>query len=351
MPSPDILDFDRLLAPIRGDNACGADLRWEPIYQQIKEARPKEDRDAFGLDGPEVADWSPVVDLASDAVATQSKDLMLAAWLTEALVHLHGFAGFRDGLKLVNGLLENFWEGLYPRPDGDDLEPTAAPLVFLTAEGRGARLAIALRESPLTPDRDETYSWNYWNARQQIKGESVEAFALRAVEVEEKTRKFDEAIGRMSLDVTRQLYEDIQEGREELARLTKNLDGKFGEVAPGTSKLRDAANDCHTRVRIIFKDKGGFAESAEDESGGENGQAQGGISGPIKSREDAFRRLAEVAAFLRQREPQNPIYLLVERAVSWSRMPFDQLLGELIKDSSARGQVGELLGIKPPEGS
>jgi hypothetical protein len=30
-------------------------------------------------------------------------------------------------------------------------------------------------------------------------------------------------------------------------------------------------------------------------------------------------------------------------------MPFDQLLGELIKDAGARGQVGELLGIKPPE--
>ena len=81
---------------------------------------------------------------------------------------------------------------------------------------------------------------------------------------------------------------------------------------------------------------------------GGNGQARGRASGPISSREEAFNRLAEVAAFLRQKVPQSPIYLLVERAVSWSRMPFDQLLGALIKDAGTRGQVSELLGIEEP---
>jgi type VI secretion system protein ImpA len=137
----------------------------------------------------------------------------------------------------------------------------------------------------------------------------------------------------------------------ELARFTKNLNEKFGDVAPGTTKLRSALEDCLMRAKNIFKEKGGFdqADDAGEEGAyGGNGQAQGSASGPIRTREDAFRRLAEVAAYLRVKEPQNPIYLLVERAVAWSRLPFDQLLGELIKDSSARSQVGELLGIKPP---
>ena len=95
-------------------------------------------------------------------------------------------------------------------------------------------------------------------------------------------------------------------------------------------------------ARNIFKDKGGFAEppsGGEEESTSEsNGEAPGrSIAGPIRTRDDAFRRLAEVAAFLRQREPQSPIYLLVERAVSWSRMPFDQLLGRA--DQGRRRQV------------
>ena len=107
MASENILDFDRLLSSISADNPCGQDLRWEPIYQEIKDARPKDDRDAFGLDSPVIANWMPVIELTSDALASQSKDLMLAAWLTEALVHQYGFAGFRDGIKLINGLLED----------------------------------------------------------------------------------------------------------------------------------------------------------------------------------------------------------------------------------------------------
>jgi type VI secretion system protein ImpA len=352
MASQNILDFDRLLSPISADNPCGADLRWEPIYQEIKDARPKDDRDAFGLDSPEIANWTPVIDLTCDALATQSKDLMLAAWLTEALVHQYGFAGFRDGLKLINGLLEDWWDGLYPLPDGEDLEPRAAPLMFLTSDGRGARLPEALKEAPLAPGTEEVFSWNYWRARQPMPNEPVDAFALRAEEVAEKTRKFDEAASQVTFDFAKDLYEDLQQGKEELARFNRNLDARFNEAAPGTTKLRASLEDCLMRARNIFKDKGGFAEASdggEEGSSESNGEAPGSALGPIRTRDDAFRRLAEVAAFLRQREPQSPIYLLVERAVAWSRMPFDQLLGELIKDAGARGQVGELLGIKPPE--
>lgn len=355
MASDSILDFDRLLRPISDDNPCGADLRWEDTYQQIKDARPKQDRDAFGLDEVTVGEWPPVIELTSDALAERSKDLMLSAWLTESLVQVHGFAGLRDGLKLINGLIETFWDGLYPLPDGDDLEPRAAPLVFLTTEGSGARLPDTLKDVPLTPDRDEAFSWNYWRARQPMPKETSEKFALRSEEVQEKIAKFDGAVARMSLDAARKVYEDVQAAQQELARFDKILDERFKDVAPGTSGLRASLQECFVRVRAIYKEKGGFAESgsdaADDEgaSASSNGQSTGSV-GPIRTREDAFRRLAEVAAFLKLKEPQSPIYLLVERAVTWSRLPFDQLLSELIKDAGARHQVGELLGIKSPDG-
>jgi type VI secretion system protein ImpA len=352
MASPSTLDFDRLLAPISGDDSCGADLRWEPVYQELKDARPKDDRSAFENETQQIADWNPLLELSIETLSGSTKDLMIAAWLNEALVHRRGFAGFRDGIKLINALLANFWDGLYPRPQDGDLEPRVAPLVFLTTDGRGARLPNMLRETALTPDSDEVYSLNYWKARQRREGESVEAFGLRAAEVAEKTQAFDEAVTRMSLDFTRNLLEDMQQGHAELVQLNTTLDEKFGNLAPGTTALRGALEECLQRVKVIYKDKGGYDEAGGGDGGSsrENGQAAGTMSGPIKSREDAFRRLAEVANFLRQKEPQNPIYLLVERAVLWSRMPFEQLLAELVKDSSARDQVGELLGLKhPPE--
>jgi type VI secretion system protein ImpA len=105
----------------------------------------------------------------------------------------------------------------------------------------------------------------------------------------------------------------------------------------------------------MARDKGCLAEPV-DEAVADDGQEQDGAAaggapqaasaGPIQSREDAFRRLGEVSAYLRRTEPQSPVPLLIDRAISWGSLPFDQLLREMIKDESTRSQVSELLGLQ-----
>lgn len=73
---------------------------------------------------------------------------MLAAWLTEALMNQHGFAGCRDGFKLLNEFLEQFWDSVYPQvPDDGDLEIRLAPLVWCSIADRGGKLPLLLREA------------------------------------------------------------------------------------------------------------------------------------------------------------------------------------------------------------
>ena len=55
--------------------------------------------------------------LAGEALATRSKDLQLAAWLTEAQLGREGFAGLREGLELTRALIERFWDHLHPQAD------------------------------------------------------------------------------------------------------------------------------------------------------------------------------------------------------------------------------------------
>src|SRR5262245_48276616 len=115
---------DDLLNPIPGDNPGGANLRYAPIYDKIKDAR-REDDDAPQGDWQrdrKVADYKQVIKLAGEALATQSKDLQLAAWLTEAMLHQEGFAGLKQGLDLMRGLIENFWDTMYPEIEDGDLE-------------------------------------------------------------------------------------------------------------------------------------------------------------------------------------------------------------------------------------
>jgi type VI secretion system protein ImpA len=124
MGSPSVLDFDALLAPVPGDNPAGADLRADPcptsLHYAIKDARSAaraaERQQLAGEDGASPPDWRPVLRRGTEALAQKSKDLEVVAYLTEALVRLHGFAGLRDGFRLARELVERFWDGLYPCP-------------------------------------------------------------------------------------------------------------------------------------------------------------------------------------------------------------------------------------------
>ena len=125
MPLP-----DNLLNPIPGENPSGEDLRYTPIYDQIKEARREEEESEQGEWKTEIkkADYPLVVKLASEALASKSKDLQIAAWLTDALLRTEGFAGLKQGLELLRGLVGTFWDGLYPQLEDGDAELRAAPL-------------------------------------------------------------------------------------------------------------------------------------------------------------------------------------------------------------------------------
>ncbi len=136
-----------LLQPIAGDNPSGANLRYDPVYDQIKEARRQDDMGPQGDWQRErkVADYRQVVDLAGKAIAERSKDLQLAVWLTEAALHREKFAGLQQGLDLLRGMLEQFWDTLYPEIEDGDLEPRIVLLGWV-----GERLVEPVRFTPIT---------------------------------------------------------------------------------------------------------------------------------------------------------------------------------------------------------
>src|SRR2546425_1256477 len=142
MPSPEVLDFERLLAPIAEDAPTGADLRADPsptsLYYAIKDARSTaraaERQMVGGEEGSSGADWRPVLQHGTKALAEKTKDLEITAYLIEALVRLHGFAGLRDGFRLARELGERYWDGLYPVPDEEGVATRVAPLTGLNGE-------------------------------------------------------------------------------------------------------------------------------------------------------------------------------------------------------------------------
>src|SRR5260370_19960844 len=144
---------DHLLNPIAGENPSGASLRYAPLFDKIKEARREDDDAPQGERAHErkAADWKQVIKLAGEALATKSKDLQLAAWLTEATLRTEGFAGLLASLRFCQGLIETLWDSLYPELEDGDAEFRAAPLDWI-----GSRLDQPVRMVPMTR---KGYDW------------------------------------------------------------------------------------------------------------------------------------------------------------------------------------------------
>src|SRR6185503_13862978 len=136
LQKPPVVDLDLIFQPITGDNPSGQDQRYSGLYDEIREARRADENLNQGEWQTElkVADFPKVLNLGVDALTTKSKDLQIAAWLSEALVKIHGFAGLRDGLKILAGLQDAFWDTLYPEIDEGDMESRANAISWVDTQ-------------------------------------------------------------------------------------------------------------------------------------------------------------------------------------------------------------------------
>jgi type VI secretion system protein ImpA len=363
MASTTVLDFAKLLAPISDATPAGVDLRTDlsasSVYYAIKDARTaaRAAERQLVLDGEETtnrADWRPVLQRGLTALAGQTKDLEITAYVIEALVRQHGFAGLRDGFRLARELAEQFWDGLYPLPDEDGLETRVAPLTGLNGDNAEGTLINPIARVPLT-EGDSIGPFAYCHYQQAgTVGQLVDADA-RAKRLEQgavSLEMFEKAVAETPAAFFTNLVAELTECRDEFARLCAVLDDKCGQQAPPASNIRSALTAGLDTVTTVARAKLETAAPPDASTDGEalpaaaavNGHAA--ADGAIRTRDDAFRLLSLVAAFFRRQEPHTPISYALEQAVRWGQMPLPELLAELIPDESARAGLFTRVGIQ-----
>jgi len=373
MGSAEILDLAKLLAPIPGDNPAGADPRTDfsptSLYREIRDARAKareaERRDIYEDEGqPEAAaaDWKPIMKLGVKLLAEQVKDLEVVALLTEAMVREHGFAGLRDCFRLTRGLVEAFWDGLYPAPDDEGVITRVAPLTGLNGEEGDGLLVGPIGKIPITGGQSmgPFSSSQYQQALELDRIQDPDKLARRLEQPGVVSMQmFDAAVSETSPEFFRELLDDISECSSEFEGLSTALEERCGKdesgypLAPPSSNIRNVLQDCLDNVKRISAHLFGEEDEESEEDGEGEAAAYGGKGGAalsqVRNREDAFRALLKVAEFFKRTEPHSPVSYALEQAVRWGRMPLPDLLGELIPDETSRQQLYKLVGIQRQE--
>jgi type VI secretion system protein ImpA len=369
----EVIDLAALLAPIAGENPAGESLQYAGLYDEVRMERRADEDFAQGewrKSNTKSADWNEVVRLTTEALTGQTKDLQVAAWLAEGLVKLHGFVGLRDGLKVMRGLHEQFWEQVYPEQDEDGMEARANSLAWLSSQ-----LARSIKGVPLTSAHGGIgCSYLSWIEAQEFDiPESLDGLDAETVARFEELKqravgegKTTSEMWRKAKNLTRRaFYEEIfallDECRNELQSLDRVMDEKFDRETPGLGEMTKALDEVRELVEKIVKEKRMLepdATSEEDgntegeiaDGGDAEGHASSGTKGPIKTRKDALRRLAEVSEYFRRTEPQSPVAYLVRRAIKWGEMPLEVWLEDVIKEGGVLDRLRETLGLGTSSG-
>jgi type VI secretion system protein ImpA len=243
MPVTRVVD-EGVLAPISAGKPAGEDLRALRDWVEIKKARPNLSDTADKRDwepaNPVKTDWSIYKSLVEKALCTKSKDLELGVFLTDACARLHGFAGIRDGVWAVRGLLAEFAnKGLYPVPEDGSLEARYGKLDWMNE-----KLAEVMREIPITMRSSPAvnYSMNYRDESLRQNG------MISAAE-------FESAVAAGSREQYEALGKDLEEARTEFEQFEQVVNEQFGPAALSFVNSKQAFEDCQVAVNSILRKK------------------------------------------------------------------------------------------------
>lgn len=349
------LDAEAILAPLPDGDGAGTDLRdgGDSPFPAIEEARRHDDAMDQGVwvTDRKQADWDAVVSLCQEVLAARSKDLRLLVWLVEALVQRDGFAALAPGFALIEHFCRAFWASLHPRPDDDgDLSGRTNSIAFLNN-----RVPQALRVWPITQSgyaEPVRLNWgDYETARlYQAKGAAHQGTTAMAFQASA------EATPPALLETLRQ---EVEAGRVAVDGLDAFLDQVCGRDAPSLSGLKTLLADIAGWLHALLPPPPEPEPEPEPMSTAAAGEPdmttpptaaiphrEAGAAGPITSRDDAYRRLTEVADYLMRVEPHSPAPYVLRRVLSWGHMPLHEVLLEMASGRNDLSAVLELISTK-----
>ncbi len=327
---------DQWLEPLADPNQpCGPDLEHDNLFLELNQAAQGKPETQFGPG--ESADWRKVRQISEELLG-RSRDLRIALLWLRACVNLHGFVAVAPGLRLAQGLMENFWDHLHPLPDPDDGDQYP----------RGNALAMLPEVQGFLGDLRQCVLLNLRGAGELRLRAVAVALGQMSAKADEEPLSKDQITNMMASAIEQdpgfaQQPAAALAGLQSLATL---LNDKLGnETAPNLRPLLDLLKG----LNGLLPADGGAAESVDDNAGEPTAVRAGGASrvalGGVSTREEALRAIDLVCDYLERTEPTNPAQLLLRRARKLINHNFLQLIKELAPD--ALNEAARVMGIDP----
>ncbi len=340
-------DLTALLTEISQDKPCGDYLEYDAAYLELNNNIQGKPEDPITGEKAQPPNWIEIQKQAL-AILQQSKDLQIIIYLLRALVNLEGVTGLHDGLNLLMGLLEQYWDPIHPVLDPeDDLDPTTRVNILEELNNFDSFL-WPLTKSVL------------------VDSKAVGCYSLRdihiateKVELPEGTLKPDISVIKAAfLDVSQESLRATHKAIADSIKITQQLEtfvsGKVGiENGPDFSSLLTLLKEMRFAVEQYAASRlnESEAESGVEQDGLEETESAASRQAPVRTgiaginnRQDVLKALDAICKYYAECEPSSPVPILLKRAKYLVTSDFLQIVQNLLPDG-----LSQLEQIKGPE--
>ncbi len=282
-----------ILNPLPGPSAY---LRFDPIYDQIREARRFEyEHFSQGIWKKEVkkADFERVEFLCTNVLTKRSKDLQVLGWLLEAWVARYGLEGCSNGLYVLSQFIERYWDLIVPTESSYRL----SILEWMEGVLCDRLMLVPLTGEPLYALSDFVDSWG---------NERHLALFQKALEKTNPT-----------------FIESIQENVTRSLSLLDTLERQFYHMHMDVSWsyfrkcLTDITQALNTPITETIEPVAHPEPIAHDNSV------------VVSGRDQAYEALAEIGMFLKKIDPHSPAHHFISLVVEWKGKDLLHILSEI----------------------
>jgi len=353
------INLDELLSPVAADTPCGEDIEYDPVFAELEKlAQGTPERQYGGTIIPaEPPNWRSVRELAL-TLAARTRDLRVAVYLARSLLNVDGLAGFAEGLALVEGLLDRYWdEGVYPQLDPDDDNDPTARINVIVALCDPETTLRNLRETPLVVSRAL--------GRFSLRDFQIAAGVLTPAKEDRSSAPtqagIDAAAQDAALEDLQAIAKAVTDAKTMAEQIEATLTERIGATqAPSLDGLTSVLKEMRQVLAEPLRRRGveaGFSDGRANQDGTVNGggpdRAAGGhpldggqrlVVGDVASREDAIRLLDKICDYFKRYEPSSPVPFLLQRAKILISKDFMEILLDLAP--SGTDQANLIFGIR-----
>lgn len=346
--------IEKLLKPVSDEQPCGPDLSNDGEFDRIETIlKGKPEVEIGTVQRPaEPPDWMELAE-ASAGFLGRSKHIRVAVIFCCSQLKTSGLTGFRDGLELIRGLLEQYWPALYPQLDPEDKNDPTQRLNILGTLTRprgtvlGGWLAIvdglyaaALCQPKGAPAITFDQLIASRAAATPAEGEAAPVEGPSAAAVAGAIRDAgNEQIGAQR-EALKQSLSAIQ-GIDQFLTTT---------LGAGNTISFEVVERALQEMLMVLESYVSDSDGSPIEAAGESAAAAAiNVRGAIRSREDVVRAIDTICSYYEQVEPSSPVPYVLRRAQILAQMNFIEAVQELnlANAESLRPSMGSAIPPSP----